>query len=94
MTEREVLLVTGDATLRRYERTFDRLTLELELWDETTKIVTATGVTQLFDTGTWEVDAIVRVAELDDDDQGLMGYGIVDTEDNVTLRFAARELEL
>jgi hypothetical protein len=88
----EPLLPTGDATLRCYERTFDQLTIEIALWDESTKIVTAFGVTDLVDVGTWEVDAIVRVPELDGD--GLSGYGIVDTEDNLTLRFAAQRIEL
>jgi hypothetical protein len=92
MTPYEPLLPTGDATLRRYERTFDQLTLELQLWDETTKIITAFGVTKLCDVGSWEVDAIVRVPEFDG--EGLTGYGIVDTESNVTLRFAAQRIEL
>ncbi len=92
MTEYEPLLPTGDATLRRYERTFDQLTLELQLWDETTKIITAFGVTKLIDVGTWEVDAIVRVPELDDGE--VLGYGIVDTENNVTLRFGAQRTDL
>jgi hypothetical protein len=92
MPEYEQLLPTGDATLRRYERAFDELTLELQLWDETTKIIKAFGVTQLCDVGTWEVDAIVRVPELDR--EGLSGYGILDTENNVTLRFIAQRIEL
>jgi hypothetical protein len=33
-----------------------------------------------------------RVPELDR--EGLSGYGIVDTEDNVTLRFGAQRIEL
>jgi hypothetical protein len=49
-------------------------------------------VTQLCDVGTWEVDAIVRVPKLDS--EGLSGYGIVDTENNLTLRFAAQRIEL
>jgi hypothetical protein len=38
MTNYEPLLATGDATLQRYERTFERLTLELQMWDETTSV--------------------------------------------------------
>jgi hypothetical protein len=92
MTNFEPLLATGDATLQRYERTFERLTLELQMWDETTKVITASGVTKLVDTGTWEVDGIVRVPEFDDGE--LSGYGIVDTEGNLTLQFTALELDL
>jgi hypothetical protein len=64
MTTDDVLLATGDATLRRYERTFDRLTIELTMWDESVKTITAAGVTWLQDTGTWEVDGLVRVPAL------------------------------
>jgi hypothetical protein len=92
MTKYELLLPTGDATLRRYERTFDQLTIEITLWDESTKIVTAYGVTKLIDVGTWEVDALVHVPELDGD--GLSGYGIVDTEDNLTLQFTAQRIDV
>lgn len=92
MGAREVLRATSDATLRSYERSFDALTLELDLWDETTALITAAGVTLLVDTGTWEADAVVRVPELDGD--GRLGYGIIDTEGTVTLRFAARRIDL
>ena len=92
MTNYEPLLATGDATLRRYERTFERLTLELQMWDETTRVITALGVTKLVDTGTWEVDGIVRVPELDEGE--LFGYGIIDTEGNLTLQFTALQLDL
>ena len=92
MTAGEVLLATGDATLRRYERTFDTLTIELTMWDERIKIITARGVSMLNDIGTWEVDGIVRVAALDDGTR--RGVGLVDTERNITLQFRCEELDL
>jgi hypothetical protein len=73
MTSYEPLLPTGEATLRCYEGTFDPLTLELPLWDETTKVITAFGVTTLIDVGAWEVNAIVRIPELDGG--GVSGVG-------------------
>ena len=50
--------------LRRYVRSFDELTLELVLWDESTRNLVATGVTFLEARGTWEVDALVRLSDL------------------------------
>jgi hypothetical protein len=88
----DVLLATGDATLRRYERTFDTLTLELTMWDESTKVITARGVSLLEDAGTWEVDGIVRIPALDEGAR--QGFGLVDTERKVTLRFRCEALDL
>ena len=92
MTFGDVLLVTGDATLRRYERTFETLTLELTMWDESTKVITARGVSLLQDNGTWEVDGVVRVPVLDEGSH--RGYGLVDTEQNITLQFRCEALDL
>ena len=89
----EVLLVTGDSTVRRYTRTFDSLEVELTMWDESAKTLRAEGVTRLEDDGTHECDGVVRVPELDRLDEGL-GYGIVDTDGNVTLRFRAHQLDV
>ena len=75
-----------------YTRTFDGLVIRIQLWDESTRVITARGVTELHDTGTWECDALVRQAALDGDDRS--GYAIVDTEGNPTLTFAARDLDL
>jgi hypothetical protein len=91
MTGYETVLATGDTTLTHYVRTFDQLRLEIQLWDETAKIVTAFGVMKLTDVGTWELDGIVRVPDLDED--GLSGYGLVDTEGTLTLQFAATRIE-
>jgi len=66
--------------------------IRIQLWDESTRVITARGVTELHDTGTWECDALVRQAALDGDDRS--GYAIVDTEGNPTLTFAARDLDL
>ena len=88
----EVVLSTPDATVRRYTRTFDSLEVELTMWDESEKTLRAEGVSCLEDDGTHECDGLIRVPELDRPDEGL-GYGIVDTEGNVTLRFRAREVD-
>ena len=66
--------------------------IRIQLWDESTRVITARGVTELHDTGTWECDALVCQAALDGDDRS--GYAIVDTEGNPTLTFAARDLDL
>ena len=87
----EVVLATGDAHVAAYERTFDRLTVRLVLWDESDKELVATGVGSLQDTGTWECDALVRDPDFDDDD-GRVGYAVIDTEGNRTLRFSASNL--
>lgn len=89
----EVVLSSPDATVRLYTRSFESLEIELTLWDETTKTRRAEGVSRLEDDGTHECDALVRVPELDGDDETL-GYGIVDVERNVTLRFRARRIDL
>jgi len=87
-----VILATGDANVLDYTRTFEELVIRLQLWDESTRVITARGVTELHDTGTWECDALVRHAALDGDDRS--GYAIVDTEGNPTLTFAATGLDL
>jgi hypothetical protein len=91
MSVPDVILSTPGATLRRYVRAFDQLTLELVLWDESTRSLVATGVTFLEDQGTWEVDALVRLSDLNL--EGKRGYGIVNVEGAVTLRFVADNLE-
>lgn len=88
----EVLAATGDAHVVRYRRTFDTLEIEIELWNEESRMIRALGVGVLHDSGTWECDGVVRFPELDDGD--LVGYAVVDTEDVATLRFNARELHL
>jgi hypothetical protein len=88
----EVVLATPDAALVKYSRAFDQLTLEFKMWDESPKQVNAHGVTRLEDDGTWQSDALVRVPELDAGAKH--GYGIVDVESNVTLRFVADRIEL
>lgn len=92
MAGRSIVLDTSDGTLVRYSREFDRVTFEFKLWDETVQQVVAVGVTRLEDSGTWEVDAVVRVPEWDGD--GGQGFGIVNVADEVTLRFAAECLDL
>ena len=77
---------------RMRPRTFEELVIRLQLWDESTRVITARGVTELHDTGTWECDALVRHAALDGDDRS--GYAIVDTEGNPSLTFAATDLDL
>ena len=85
-----VVLAAGDATMKSYRRTFDTLTIELTLWNETTQRIEATGVTRLEDDGTWEAEALIRLPELDG--PAGRGYGVIDTEDNATLRFVARDV--
>lgn len=92
MSDREVVLSTPDSTLRTYSRAFDRLTLEFEMWDDSTKQVIAFGVTRLEDDGTWEADALVRVPELDG--ATTTGYGVINVEGALTLRFAANRIEV
>ena len=92
MTGHDVVLATPDAKLLRYVRTREDLTLEVELYDETVERIAVLGVTRLWDDGTWEAEAIVRLADLDAD--GKFGYGIIDTEGTATLRFLADELAL
>ena len=89
----DVLLATGDATLRRYVRTPDELTIELTLWNEESRSITARGVTRLEDDGTWETEALVRLPRLDDEATGKKGYGILDVEDTPTLRFLADDVD-
>ena len=84
----EVLRATGDATLDGYRVMFDRLVLALRLWDESEQELVAEGVNLLVDEGTHEVDGIVRVPELDASD-GRLGYGLIDTDGRLTLRFRA-----
>jgi hypothetical protein len=92
MSDREVVLSTPDSTLRTYSRAFDCLTLEFEMWDESTKQVNAFGVTRLEDDGTWEADALVRVPELDAGTK--TGYGVINVEGALTLRFVADRIEV
>lgn len=94
MPVENVVRAMGDATLARYTREFDTLRLEFTLWNEQPFIVSATGVTRLEDDGTWEADAIIRLPELDKPDGKGLGYGIIDVDDNPTLRFIAENLEL
>ena len=61
----EVLLSTGDATVGSYTVNFDKLAIEITLWNETVRRISASGVTHVEDTGTWECDAIVRLPDLD-----------------------------
>jgi hypothetical protein len=74
-------------------RTFDELTLHLTLWDETEKIVVAHGVATLEDVGTWEAEAIVRIPDLDESAEGKKGFGVIDADDNVTLKFVADRVD-
>lgn len=87
----DLVLSTGDAHMISYTRSSDLLTIELELWNELTKLIVAHGVRELHDVGTWECDAIVRDSSLDGDE--VIGYAIVDTERNRTLRFNAERLD-
>lgn len=90
----DILLTTGDANVRSYERSFEELHITLVLWDESTKVITATGVGRLEDSGTWECDAIVRYPPFDDESASRQGYAIVDVEGEPTLRFAATGIDL
>jgi hypothetical protein len=87
-----VILTTGDANVLEYTRTFEELVIRLQLWDESTRVIRARGVTELHDTGTWECDALVRHPALDGEDRS--GYAVVDTEGHPTLTFAATDLDL
>jgi len=89
----ENVLVTGDANVASYERTFDELVIRLVLWDESSREVKATGVTVSHDVGTWECDAIVRYPDFDDD-EGRTGYAVINTDSEATLTFAAEQLDL
>ena len=48
----EVLLSTGDATVGSYTVNFDKLAIEITLWNETVRRISASGVTHVEDTGT------------------------------------------
>ena len=52
------------------------------------RMVTLAGSAAVVDEGTHEVDGIVRVPELDTSD-GRQGYGLIDTEGQLTMRFRA-----
>jgi hypothetical protein len=54
--------------------------------------VHAEGVTRLEDDGTYECDALIRVPELEGSNEA-SGYGIIDVEVNVTLRFRTRRID-
>ena len=88
----EVVLSLPDATVRHYTRSFDSLAIELKLWDETARALRAEGVSRLEDDGTHECDALVRVLELDGDNEAL-GYEIADVEGKITMRFRARRID-
>lgn len=92
MTDRTTIVKTPDATLRRYARECDRLTLEFNLWDESAQLVTVHGIARLEDEGTWEADAVVRLPELDQN--GKLGYGIIDVEGKPTMRFVADGVDI
>ena len=92
MTADDVLLATGDATLRRYRANLRSPHDRADDVDESVKTITAAGVTWLQDTGTWEVDGLVRVHALDEGAR--QGVGLVDTERNLTLQFRCETLEL
>ncbi len=86
------VLVTGDAHVASYTRTFDDLVVRLVLWDESVREVRFAGVGVLHDVGTWECDAIVRYPELDEPDGDRRGYAVIDTEANPTLTFSATDI--
>lgn len=88
----EDVLTTGDAHVARYSRRFDELEIELVLWNEEHHLVRASGVERLHDSGTWECDGIIRYPDLDDETR--LGYAIVDTEQQATLRFNALQLRI
>jgi hypothetical protein len=89
----DVILPTGDATLLRYTRSFDSLTLEFTLWDESIKSIAAQGVTFLEDRGTWEAEALIRFPSLDQP-SGKKGFAIIDTDDTATLLFIADRVDI
>jgi hypothetical protein len=88
----EVLLSLGDANLIGYVLENAALEVRIRLWDESTRFVRAEGVDLLENDGTWEVDGIVRQPQLDGDSR--LGYGILDTSGNATLRFRAESIAL
>lgn len=88
----ENVLVTGDAHVQEYSRTFDGLEIHVVLWDETVRRIRALDVGVLHDIGTWECDALVRYPSLDEGDR--QGYAIIDTDGIPTLTFAAGEIDL
>ncbi len=83
----EVLRSTGDAVVERLALGRGSLELALRLWNDEIVLLRAEGVTFLEDRGTWECDAIVRQPDLDE--LGGRGFGVVDTDGVVTLRFRA-----
>ena len=91
MTRWTPIVNTSDANLIRYEVNESDLTLEIRCWDDATRTISATGLSFLEDTGTWECDAIVLFPDLHDDQS--TGYAIIDTEDKPTLKFRVQKID-
>lgn len=88
MTGYSILQPLPDATLESYERDqTGQLTLRIRLWNDKVLEVLATGTDKVEDLGACEIDALVSL-----DVNGVDGYGIVDSDGNVTLRFVAERL--
>jgi hypothetical protein len=88
----EIVRATGDAVLVGYRVEFDRVVLDLRLWDDRVEQLPALGLNLLVDDRTHEVDAIVRVPDLDSSD-GRRGWGVVDSDAAVTVRFRALQFD-
>ena len=88
MTAYSIFRPLSDATLEGYERDLSQsLILRIRMWNDELLELAASDLTHLEDDGTWEVDAIVTLKVAGGD-----GFGILDTEGNVTMRFLASEL--
>ncbi len=85
MTSTDVLKAFGDAYLTVYRKSFDRIEIDIRLWDETVAQIVAEQVGSVEDSGTWECEGLVRLSAAD----GHPRFAIVDTEQNPTLRFEA-----
>jgi len=92
MSPAAVVKTLGDAVVLSYERSFEELVVTIRLWDESTVRLIARGVGFLDDAGTWECDGVVRLESLDQ--AGGLGYAIVDTDAQPTLRFVAETLTM
>lgn len=82
----EVLKAFGDAYVTVYGRSFDRLEIDIQLWDETVAQIVAEEAGAATEMGTWECEGLVR---LDATSEGTPRFAVIDTDQNPTLSFTA-----
>lgn len=82
----EVLRTFGDAYIPLYRKSFDRLEIDVQLWDETIARFVAEDAQSIEDLGTWECEALLRLPTASGT---LPRFAIVDTDHNTTLSFTA-----